>query len=231
MKLLFCLIIAFPFFCSADYTSDLFALNSKKAEKLFTSVNTSVDKDGVSTIVTTYFDLSGKPVFKESSEIKGTILVKTDIEQLQMNAKATIEIKDGKILFSKSEGGKTKTEEEKLKGDLVISTNFQRYVNSKWAELNSGKDVSIRWGSWDRMETVGFDLKKMGTEKVDGEELTVIRMKPSSFIIAAIVSPITFRFAADGTQLRSMSGRVQPKITKDGQLKDLDADVFYTYKK
>jgi hypothetical protein len=47
-------------------------------------------------------------------------------------------------------------------------------------------------------------------------------MKPSSFVIAAIVDPIFFHFDKETKKLILVNGRVVPKQKVDGQWKDLD---------
>lgn len=205
-------------------------MNSNKTKKLYSIENKTIEKDVQFDSFTTYTDLAGQLVFSEKTLGQDNKFSKVEIEQKQMNVQAIVEIKDGKIIFSKTEGGKTKTIEENLKGDTVISSSMTRFVKAKWAELMAGKEVEFRFASWERMETVGFEFKKMGTDKVDNQDVVVIRMKASSFIIAAIVNPITFRFSTDGTRLISMSGRVAPKQKKGDSWKDLDGDAFYTQK-
>lgn len=230
MKTIFLMSVLLSLNSFADFSGEIFELNSNKAKKLFTIENKTNEADGKFDLVTTYADLSGQTVFIEKTQGQEARFSKVEIDQKQMNAQAVIEIKDGKILFSKTEAGKTKAADEKLKADTVVSSTLTRYVKSKWSELMADKEVEFRIASWERMETVGFELKKMGTEKVNGQDVMVVRMKASSFIIAAIVSPITFRFAPDGSHLVSMSGRVAPKQKKGDSWKDLDGDVYYTQK-
>lgn len=230
MKIFFfiCLFLAQNSF--ADFSGEIFEMNSNKGKKLYSIENKTIEKDSQFDSTTTYSDLSGQAVFVEKTLGQDARFSKVEIEQKQINAQATVEIKEGKIYFSKTENGKTKTSDESLRGDTVISSSLTRYVKSKWADLMASKEVEFRIASWERMETVGFELKKMGTDKVDGQDVVTIRMKASSFIIAALVNPITFRFAADGSRLVSMSGRVAPKQKKGDSWKDLDGDVFYTHK-
>jgi len=172
-------------------------------------------------------DLEGQLLIEERATLKGLAVEKIEIDQNQMNVKAVITF-DGKTAkFSKTEGEKTKTSDENVKGDFVTSANFQRYVAAKWKDLSEGKTVSFRYGVWERMETVGFQLTKMKDDA--GAGLTTLIMKPSSFIIAALVNPIEFKFTSDGTKMMEMKGRLQPKRLEGSKWKDQDGVVIYKY--
>jgi hypothetical protein len=181
--------------------------------------------------ITAKFTEAGQVLVEERVTLKSENgqVVKVEIDQNQMGAKAVIEF-DGKTAkFSKTEDGKTKTSDENVKGDFVVTANFQRYVNSKWKDLQAGKTVAFRFGVWDRMETVGFQVTKLKDEDVNGVKSTVLKMKPSSFIIAALVNPIEFRFNEDGSRLLEMKGRIQVKAKDGAKLKDQDGEVVYKY--
>jgi hypothetical protein len=231
MKKVFLVILSAMSFSSlADYSADVYEMKSNKAKKLYTVSNKTVEKDGSAEAVTVFKDLQGQPVVEEKAQMKGAQLIKLDLEQKQMGATATVEAKDGKIVFTKTENGKTKTADEKLKGDFVISSTFQRFVKEKWPNIQKGENLEFRYGSWERMESVGFEIKKVGEEKLDGQDVVILKMKPSSFIISALVDPLIFKFSPDGSHLLAMAGRVAPKQKSGSSWKDLDAEVFYTHK-
>ena len=76
---------------------------------------------------------------------------------------------------------------------------------------------------------MGFEIFKIGAEKFDGKDAVILKMKPSCFIIAALVNPIIFEYAADGSHLLAMNGRVPMKKKSGNSWKDLDAEVVYSY--
>lgn len=213
----------------ADYTGQVFEQGSGKAKKLYTFEAKVTSADGGETVFAAFKDLEGNVVFEDRSTLKGTDLVKAEITQHQTKQSAVVEVKDGKIHFSKTVDGKTKTSEEKLGKTFVMSGNFQKFVQKNWSDLAAGKTVDFRYGVWDRQETVGFGLTKTGEEEIGGQKVFVLRMKPSSFIIAALVKPVIFKFAADGSRLIELNGRVPPKTKSGDTYKDLDAEVTYSY--
>lgn len=208
---------------SPNYTAEGFD-QARKTKIYDFKVEGSVEGD--TTRYTAQFKSpTGELLIEERAVLKGNAVEKVVIDQNQMKVKAVITF-DGKVAkFSKTEGDKTKTSDETVKGDFVASANFQRYVASKWSDLSAGKTVSFRYAVWDRMETVGFQLTKIKDEG----EVTVLKMKPSSFIIAALVNPIEFKFSADGARMLEMNGRLQPKLQDGSKWKDQDGIVVYKY--
>lgn len=220
-------------FCSlvgATYQADMYEQKSNKSNKLFVlNVATEV-KDGIEIATANFTDPQGALAVKEVAEVKGSELVRTSIDQLQTKQKGLIEVKEGKVFFTLTNSdGSSSVKTENLGKSLVIPANFQKYVFNNWKELAAGKTLSFRYGVWFRQETVGFELFKIATEKINDEEVIVFKMKPSSFIIAALVDPVIFKFKSDGSRLLMMNGRVAPKRNVDGKWKDLDAEVWYTY--
>lgn len=218
-----------PFMAVADYTAEIFETGSGKTKKLYTSVNQAVEKDGVSEVTTTFKDMDGKVVVEEKAWMKKSELIKMEYKQNQMNQTASVEVKDGKIIFTKTVDGKVKTSDENLKKPFVISSTFSRFVAENWAKIMAGETVSFRYGSWERMETVGFEIFKVGEGKIGDQPVVEVKMKASNFIIAALVSPLSFKFASDGSRIIEMSGRVAPKKLSGKDWKDLDAEVVYKH--
>jgi hypothetical protein len=103
-------------------------------------------------------------------------------------------------------------------------------VKENFEALKKGDTIAFRFGVWDRQETVGFEIFKTGTEKIGDLEALVLKMKPSSFLISALVKPIFFKFSlAQPVRLLEQNGRVAPKIKSGDSYKDLDAEVVYRY--
>jgi hypothetical protein len=231
--LVFLLLIAtfavLPQLSRANSTGVVYEQDSKRQKELYRYQLEESAADGLDTVKTTFKDLEGQTVFEETAVLKGTEILKDEVEQRQTGQKALVEVKDGKIYFSKTANGKTTVKDEKLKPPFVMSSTFRRFVASQWPEISKGKTVSIRYGVWDRQETVGFEIFKIGEEKIGDQQAVVLKLKPSSFIIAALVSPVIFKFSSDGSKLLEMNGRVAPKKKVGTDFKDLDAEVVYSY--
>src|SRR5690606_5214716 len=131
--------------------------------------------DGKDHIKAVFTDLEGNVVIEQNVILDGSAVVRDELQQKQTNEVGLIEVKDGKVHFSKTSNGKTKTDTEKLDKTFVVSASFQRFVKDNWEAVTAGKTVSFRYGVWDRMETVGFEIFKTGTETVNGEEAIVLK--------------------------------------------------------
>lgn len=215
---------------SADYSGILYEQGSKKEKVLYKLESTSTMADGKETIKNVYKDNEGNVVIEQMVVVEGSKLVRDELTQHQTNQKGLIEIKDGKAFFTKEVDGKSTTKEEKLKDTFVVAATFQKFVKENWEAVSGGKEIEFRYGVWDRQETVGFEIFKTGTEKIGEQDVVVLKMKPSSFIISALVKPIIFKFAADGSHLVEMNGRAAPKRKDGSSWKDLDAEIVYSYK-
>jgi hypothetical protein len=223
----------------ADFSGVIYEKDSQKKKELFKIQieEKSADKDNKgadasnkeSTVKSIFKDTDGNIALEQTVLLRGDDLVRDEVEQKQLGQKGLIEVKDDEIFFSKTVKGETKVKKEKKGETLVSSGNFQRFVRSHWSEIEKGSSISFRFAVWDRQETVGFEIFKIGEEKINDKPVLVLKMKPSSFLIAALVKPLIFKFAADGSQLVEMTGRVAPKQKKGDDYKDLDAEVVYTY--
>ncbi|MFS4460015.1 hypothetical protein [Bdellovibrio sp. HCB2-146] len=226
------LLISSLSFAQADLhlVGTLYGLKSKQTEKLFTSdVDLKIEVDGTSSTQSVYKDLQGQVVVIEKGQLRGVELEKYEMDRPQTKEKGTITVNNGRVHFEyQGPDGKKKTDDEKAKGTIVCTANFNAYVLANWDQLMSGKDLDVRFAVWDRLETVGFTLQKVGITEKDGKKWLELRMKPTSFVIAALVDPLYFGYTVEDKQLRLMKGRVSPKIQKDGKWKDLDAEVVYT---
>lgn len=224
------LLSLYNFQAQADYTAQLYEQNSSRQKKLFDLKSTDDGKTGeLELFTTTYTDVSGQPALTEKIQLRGTKVHKIQISQHQTKEEATVEVKDGQVLFTVTANGKTKTGSEKLKEPLVMSGNFVRYVHSEWSKLMEKGSVEFRYAVWYRLDTVGFKLIKEAEEGEGANKRVRLKMKPTSFIIAALVDPVIFYFSADGSKLLELNGRVAPKIKVGSDYKDLDAEAIYNH--
>lgn len=210
-------------------------LDIKKPETIlfkFEKTSSTVGKEEVSK--RKFVHPGGELAAEETVTYENGQLKKLELKQNQSGDSGSLEVKDGQLHFSYTRDGKTKTDEEKLEGELVSSDQMYTFLNANWDKLMKGETLSIRFPVLDRLETVGFKFFKEKDTDVNGVSAVTIKMKPSSFIIASLVNPIMFHFhptqkLADGHKVIEVVGRTVPK-TKDGEKwKDLDAIMRFEY--
>jgi hypothetical protein len=207
-----------------------FEQKTNLGKKLF-DLNIKVEKtDGLKKTTAVYTDLKGQPTVEEKGVVKSDDeLVSFDVDQMQTKEKGHVEVQGDKVFFTYEKDGKKKTADEKLKKPLLTPANFNFYVANHWADFSSGKEVEVRFAVWFRLETVGFKIFKVGEVQKGSQKLIQLRMKPSSFVIAALVDPLNLWYSEDGQRLMEMSGRVSMKLPQGADFKDLDADVRYVH--
>lgn len=207
----------------------VFEKGSSRQKLLFQFKNVITD-DGATQKADAQFNTeAGDIVVRETSERQGTSLKRYDVDHRQTARKGSIVVEGDKITFNFEENGKAKSPEtEKLPANFVVGHTLAPYVASHWKELSGGQSIDIRFGVWDRQETVGFTLSKVGQEKLNGKDAVILKFKPTSFVIAALVDPVLFKFSTDGKELLGMVGRVAPKRKDGNKWRDLDAEVIYS---
>jgi hypothetical protein len=217
-------------FAQEKVTATLYGLKSKSDAVLYTSVFEAKAVGSLVESQVVYKDAQGQVALTEKGQLNGDQILKYEMDRTQTKEKGDFYVKNGRIFFTyEGPDGKKKTNDEKVKGSLLSTANFNAFVQSHWADIEIGKGVEVRFAVWDRLETVGFTLQRTGTAEKDGKKLLEMRMKPTSFVIAAIVDPIYFWYSMDDRKLRTMKGRVAPKIQENGKWKDLDARVEYSH--
>ncbi|RYZ69980.1 MAG: hypothetical protein EOP05_14005 [Proteobacteria bacterium] len=151
-----------------------------------------------------------------------------DIEQKQLDAFGKVEVINGEAKFSYKKDGKEKSDSEKIGADFITTSAIPLDLEANWAKIMKGEKLKRRLAVVDRMETVGFEFSKEKEVDLNGKKSVVVKMKPSSFIIAAIVKPLHFYMSMDGTSLYQIDGRTTVKKNVNGSYKDLDAITIYT---
>ncbi|CAN5526171.1 hypothetical protein BH10BDE1_BH10BDE1_15070 [soil metagenome] len=212
------------------FTAKIYDL--KDHTKLMFDYKSDVEVVGdTTTFVNTVFDLNGETLVIEKTVMKddGETLVSFEQDQKQLKTQGKVELRDGKAEFTFTRDGKTKTDDEKAGADFIVTATLVAYVQGHWDAVIKGDTVKARLAVLDRMETVGFQFRKDSERQVDGVPVVILKMKPSSLVISALVDPLFFTFTADGKQLMDLSGRANVKVLVDGKLKDFDGYTVYTY--
>lgn len=210
------------------FTAKIF--DHKDHSKQMFDYKSDVDVEGeTKTFTNTVSDLNGEVLVVEKTVLKGGKLVSFEQDQKQLKTQGKLEVKGEKIDFTFTRDGKTKTDDEKFSDDFIVTSTLVAYVQANWEKITKGETVKSRLGVLDRLETVGFQFKKESEKEVGGAKAVVVKMKASSLIISAIVNPLFFTFAADGSKLLELEGRTNVKVMVDGKFKDFDGHTVYSY--
>jgi hypothetical protein len=150
------------------------------------------------TVVSTYSDKDGKPVIVEETEIEGDRLVAYKYKQDQVNEAGEASFQGDKVnLTFVNSNGKSETDSEDYDPTMTVAPMIQGILQRRWAEIEAGDSIKIRYLAIERLETIGFKFFKNGERVVNGKTLVDIKMKPSSIFIAALVDPIIITVMKD----------------------------------
>ena len=180
-------------------------------------------------ITETFQNPDGTVALHTDTSLKNGRFVNYELDQDQTREKGKIDAGNGRLRFEYFTDGKTKKDEEDWKENFILGSTFAPFVGAHWTELSQGKTVPIRFGVPDRLETVGFDLFKERDDKFEGRDVLVIKMKPSSLFIAALVKPLHFYFDKENYRLLKFEGRTLPKKKAGDHFEDLDAVSIFSY--
>ncbi|MBI3534520.1 MAG: hypothetical protein HY072_03400 [Deltaproteobacteria bacterium] len=226
----FILLMVFNNAFAMNFTAKLYELNSDQKNLLFQMKREETKVQDNLSVKNTITDLQGKEaVLEELTLVEGKIS-KYLIHQKQLGDERVLEVKDNKILFrTTNKNGETKMDEEKLVANLVVGPTVLDYLRKNWDVILKGETLAIRYAALDRRETVGFKFFKESDIKCGNQDCVLVKMKPTSFIIAALVDPLLFTFEKTSAKLLELKGRTLAKRNLNGDWKDLDAHIVYEY--
>jgi hypothetical protein len=215
---------------AAPFTGDVYQLGDLK-KPLFRLERTEEGKPEKLTTRGKFTSLDGKPVVNEEAILENGSLRLYKQDHLQLAESGTVEVKDGKVLFQYTRNGKTENASEKATDNLIVGPNTMEFLHKHWTGILAGETVHARFAVPDRLETVGFKFFKTAELDKDGKTTVTVRMKASSIVIAALIDPLDFQIDKATLRLNALKGRTLPKLLVKGSWKDLDAQIFYHYKK
>lgn len=210
--------------------SKIYEAGSNRTKLLFEMTREEKTEGNQTAITESFTDLQGHEVFRTETKLQDGKFVSYDLQQKQLHESAKIEAKNGKLSFEYTDhDGKVKKDEESWRDNFVVGATLFRYVKAHQSDLLAGKDIDMRFGVPERRETVEFKIFKDEEKKIDGRDVIIAKMKPTSVIIAALVNPLYFYFDKASGRLIEFRGRILPKLKEGDHYKDLDAETVYSY--
>jgi len=210
-----------------DLTGTVYERESNREKALFHWKRVEKKEGAWLDVTLTYSTPEGAEAVVERVRFEAGRVTAYSIDHKQTGETGRLEAKDGKLTFEYTRDGKTKTDVEDVPENLVLTSTLTDFLAGQRERLLKGETVSARLGVLDRRETVGFKFFKTSEGLVDGVETVVIKMKPTSFIISAIVDPLYLTFSKEGMRVLEIDGRTMPKRLVNGKWKDLDALTVY----
>jgi hypothetical protein len=193
-------------------------------------------------VVRNYSYPDGKLAARERVRYEGDALVFYELEDFQSGARGSAQIgreashssqRNIFFKFSKDESSRSKpqTRTEELRNDVLINDMVAPFLVAHWGELLNGREVKCRYIVLPRRETVGFTFVKQSEGTWQGRAVIIVKMEPTSPIIAELVDPLFFTIEKEGQhRVLEYTGRTTPKIQSGKKWKDLDAVTGFDWK-
>lgn len=216
---------------SADILATAYEPDSKVEKKLFTYRESVPSNPNNYQVKGIYTGLDGAELVEEKIAVKNGQVAEYTLLHKQLNESGSMEVKDGKLHFSYTAKGKTSTSTEEAPSNLVVGLSLVPFIEKHWAQILKGDSVAFRYAVLDRRETVGFKVFKTEEGKRGETPTLTIKMKPTSFVIAAIVDPVLMVFSSKDHQLLEIVGRTLPKKVVNGAFEDLDPKMIFKNEK
>ena len=181
---------------------------------------------------TTFTAPEGDQVIEQSWEKDGHVK-KAMIENRALQKNSELEVKDGKVFYKVTDmrDGSSKTSSDDWEENLVVPSTVMSYIRPSFRELGDGKEVRIKVAVLDRRESYTFTMKKIRDEKtIDGEQVMVLQMAPVSFIVKALVDPMSFYVKPRTGELYAFEGKSALRRKNGDQYQELKVRTAYEYK-
>ncbi|MCB0355792.1 MAG: hypothetical protein KDD40_02235 [Bdellovibrionales bacterium] len=226
MKVIIFLLISLFLLQAHCFKGSVYELNSNRGKLLYNIERTNNINDNKEFLSLVFKEPNGTLAVTEEAYFTDDQLTKYSVTYHRRNEKGLIEVKNGKVYFTYTKDGKTKTNDEKWVDNFIVGLSTNKFILKNWDALLDGKTLNVRFGVDYRRDTVGFNLFRTKETSLD---IMTIKMKPSSFIISALVDPVYMDYDVKTKKLIAFRGRVRPKQNVNGKWKDLDGETVYIW--
>lgn len=172
-------------------------------------------------------DLNGEVIIAEQARMTADYALRRfDAANRQQGYSGSVVVsREGRHLeFTLIRDGKVQTASENVRHPVVSGPSLHGFILQQWDRLAVGEKVSVRMIVLDRLETYGFDIRRL--HEIDGR--TTFSITPSSWLVRLIVAPLAVTFDSATRNVLRYEGRVPPMKPEGDRLVDLDARVDYT---
>lgn len=215
-------------------SATIYAHNSPQKSVLFKLTRTVTRSGNQINVERDFAYPDGKLAARERLTYEGNQFVSLEVEDLQINGKGSAKVthENGKpiITFEYTKDGKRKSDHEAFTSQTVVNDMIYPFLVAHWSELMNGQAVKCRYMAVARAETVGFEFVKVRETTARGMPVVIVKMAPSSMIIAALVNPLIFTIEKNGPhRVLDYDGLTTPKIKKGDKFKDLEALTVFDW--
>jgi hypothetical protein len=176
-------------------------------------------------------DASGKIILTEKAIVDGTKVLFHRMDHLEAHESYELESKDDKIIFrSYTLDGDKRTlkseSAEKQSPQFITGPSTETYIREHFTGRGEDAVVKASFGVFELERSVEFEFQQI--EKSKDNKTIKMRMRPASFWLSLMVSPIYLDFDRETFALREYRGRTPVRQFKNGKWKPIDAHVVYS---
>ena len=230
----------FDFATPALLAGTIYATGSDHKKTLFTFQRTATRSGTTVHVERKYVGPDGSVAATESIVYESGRLASLEMKEFQAGLWGNLQIKSDlknpirqKIVIDHGNIKDTKKSPttDDLAKDTLIDDTIYPFILANWDELLKGTSVKFRFVSLEWEKTFGFKLAKSGESKVNGTPVVVIRMDPTSLLVAHVMDPLYFSVEKAGPhRMIEYIGRTTPRIRSGKSWKYLDADTVFDWK-
>jgi len=220
----------------------IYAKGPERTNVLFKFTRSATRSGNTLKVLREFTQPDGELAARERVAYEGDELVSYELEELQTGGRGSAQIRTEsenitkhEIFFQYAKDGATnskpRTRSEPLKKDVLIADMVGPFLKAHFDELAKGQVVKCRYIVVPRRETVGFAFTKEANSTWQGQKVFIIKMEPTSPIIAELVEPLVFTMEAEGQhRVLEYTGRTTPKVRTGNKWKDLEAVTVFDWK-
>jgi len=219
-------------------TGTIWSKSPEPRKLLFTFRRTAVRNGSTVRVLREYHRPDGALAARERVVYENGGLVSCQLEELQSGGGGSAAIGrdprnpgERQIAFEFTQDNARTTGVERLQPDTLINDMVGPYLRAHWDALKDGATLKCRFAVIPRAETVGFEFTRQSDTTRDGIPAVVVRMEPTSWIIARLVDPLFFTVEKGGRhRVLQYVGRTTPKARTGSGWEDLDALTVFDWK-
>jgi hypothetical protein len=182
----------------------------------------------VSVLTERFKDMEGKTAALLVSTYSSGALRSIDFEQSQSKASASAIFKDGRVFFSTTENGNTKTSDQAVDGKWVPLSAVPQEIIRNWEAVTGGTPLEFTMPVPIMRDHFAFKVTKQRSWKDAGRQLTEFKMQPSNMLIRMMADAFYYVFDDQSRTLVEYRGVTIAKTSDTGKLKDLTARIAYS---
>lgn len=213
---------------------DYYLVGKKEGKPLFVQTS-EVTKTSETSRTTKSFvvDADGKVAVTEEATVVDGMIVSQVMDQLQINERYTLEIKDKQITMKSFaiEGTTYKLKEDKsfpLTAEFVTGPSIETKLAQNRGVFNlenkKGK-INVEFGIFEVMKPIDFTMKR--TKTIFDEKLVAVAIEINSFWLSPFVDSLHAEYDPKTFTMLRYRGRTPVRILKNKKWANFDADIYF----